>query len=115
MGATIVVSSEETPAAAAGDAVKAITCNALVASSAVSERARAFLLQLAGDRARVLIRSRSGRWITVWRRIKDLTHFRFKTLSESHPMFSRMLDATIANTLTKSDIECLNGFSRDSL
>lgn len=71
---------------------KVIQCNYRVATHAIAEGARAYVVYFnAGgghDRLKVLVRSRSGRWIETWVDRRRLADFRVKTLPPEHPMYS---------------------------
>ena len=86
-------SSEATFAAVQdGNNPKVIACNIVLARSTCSRGSLAYSTRMAsgGDRARVLVRSRSSRWITCWVPISQLGNFRFKLLPNDHPRRSRI-------------------------
>ena len=72
------------------DDLQVIACNSTVDEAEFSRGSLAYVQLLASDRARVLIRSRSGRWIETWRAINTLGNFRIKLLPLEHPLYSRV-------------------------
>jgi hypothetical protein len=66
--------------------LRVIACNCTTPTSAYSRGALAYMVQVQGDRARVLVRSRGSRWILYWTAIKELANFRFKTIPAQNPM-----------------------------
>jgi hypothetical protein len=69
---------------------KVIQCNYRVGTSDCASGARAYLTH-DGDceRAKILARSRSGRWILHWEAIKRLHNFRLKTLCSDDPLYAK--------------------------
>ena len=41
-----------------------------------------------GERVRLLLRSRGGRWIDKWEKATRLTNFRIKTIPPEHPFYT---------------------------
>jgi hypothetical protein len=70
--------------------LRAIACNLAVDESACAKGALAYIQNLSNGRARILVRSRSGRWIEAWKPIKVLANFRFRTVPEHSPLFCRL-------------------------
>jgi hypothetical protein len=71
------------------DDKRVIVCNYRTGNSAVSEGSKAYVDMVAGDglSLAVYVRSRGGRWIRRWERIKKMENFRFKTLPPEHPRY----------------------------
>lgn len=68
-----------------------IQCNYTDGTNVASSGARAYVI---GDdngggyeRWRLLVRSRSGRWVEKWENAKRLNDFRLKTLPPEHPLY----------------------------
>jgi hypothetical protein len=66
-----------------------IACNLLETVSTASVGALCYVRATTGTEARVelLIRSRSGRWISKWESLKRVGNFRFNTLAPDHPRY----------------------------
>jgi hypothetical protein len=69
---------------------RVIACNYKVGNPAVSGGSKAYVEMVAGDGLSlcVLVRSRGGRWVRRWERIKKMENFRFKTLPPEHPKYN---------------------------
>lgn len=68
-----------------------LACNYLESTSVAAKGALAYvLLQFGGnlpDRIRVLVRSRSGRWVEKWESVRRLGSPRLETLPPGHPRY----------------------------
>jgi hypothetical protein len=71
---------------------RAIACNLEKAESSAVRGALAYIVTLAHERARVLVRSRGGRWIEKWVAIKNLGNFRLRTIPKESPIHDRLPD-----------------------
>jgi hypothetical protein len=87
--------------------LRAVACNITEASGAVSRGSIAYVIQLAGDRIRLLVRSRRGRWIYKWLKVSALANFRFKTISPQSPLRNQVGRAVTAEFFTESDLAAL--------
>lgn len=56
--------------------LRAIACNVATVTPAYSRGSLAYVVQLAGDRVHILVRSRGSRWVQFWVPINDLANFR---------------------------------------
>jgi hypothetical protein len=65
-------------------------------------------MQFAGDRSRVLARSRSGRWVQLWLPVEQLANFRFKMIPADHPLYERVSLIGMPDSFTDSDLAVLN-------
>jgi hypothetical protein len=84
---------------------RVVQCNYKRGKPYAAEGARAYMrFGLPGlpDRAPVLVRSRSGRWIEHWEALDNLENFRFKTLPEEHPLYK---DERIADYLEQDTLD----------
>ena len=66
---------------------RVIACNMNASTSAHALGSLAYVMQLTEERARILVRSRSGRWVRRWVPIAKLSSFRFKNLPPEHPLY----------------------------
>ena len=68
---------------------RVIACNLLETVSTASVGALCYVRATTGteDRVELLIRSRSGRWISKWEPLKRVGNFRFKSLPPDHPRY----------------------------
>jgi hypothetical protein len=86
---------------------RVLVCNYREGTSIAAPGARAyFSLGLPGlpDRAYLLVRSRSGRWVQKWENVKRLCNFRFTQMQPEHPMYA---DTRIADYLTDDTLQRL--------
>jgi hypothetical protein len=67
-----------------------VACNIAIAEPSIPCGALAYVIQVSGDRVRLLVRSMSGRWVKKWLAVSCAANFRFKSISESNPMFDRI-------------------------
>ena len=87
-----------------------IACNYTEPTSVAAGGALAYVVpQLGGnlpERVRVLVRSRSGRWVEKWEAIWRLDNFRLKTLPPDHPRYGdeRLWPDTV---ITEQDVAAL--------
>jgi len=69
-----------------------IVCNYTEGTGIVAKGAKAYVvLQLGGnlpENIPVVVRSRGGRWVRKWERVRRLDNFRLKTLPPEHPRYS---------------------------
>ena len=83
---------------------KAIVCNYIESTKIVTKGSLAYVCQTEGgaENLKVLVRSRGGRLICKWERIKRLTNFRAKTVPEASPRYfdKRIIDFSNHNHLT---------------
>ena len=105
-GEVLPVNFDTFQGGAMGD-LRAIACNVAVASPGVSVGALAYIVQLSGDRAKVRVRSRSGRWIERWLPFTALANFRFKTIPPSHSQFDRITPVGAPEYFTDADLAIL--------
>lgn len=83
---------------------RVIACNLRDATKIGMDGALCYLIGVPGNPAsiRVLVRSRSGRWVDRWERRNRLTNFRIKSLPPEHPkypderIYGGDVDATLA-------------------
>ncbi len=71
---------------------KVVQCNLRIDTATCRTGARAYLtgsLDVVGRRARILARSRSGRWVLRWEGLSHLHNFRIKTLTAQDPLWER--------------------------
>jgi hypothetical protein len=68
----------------------AIACNASTATSIFSKGAAAFVVDYSTDRARLPIRSRSGRWVRAWVSLNNVVNFRLKNIPKEHSLFQQL-------------------------
>jgi hypothetical protein len=61
-------------------------------------------MQFGGDRIRLLVRSRSGRWIYKWLKISGLANFRFKTVSGDSPLRVQVSEYVTDQFFTEDDL-----------
>jgi hypothetical protein len=87
--------------------LRAVACNVAATKSYASRGAIAYLMRLSGDRAKVLVRSRGGRWIQRWTKIAGLANFRFKTVPVGHSLQDQIGQAMSAKYLTEADLAAL--------
>lgn len=66
--------------------VYAIVCNVTTAGSYVRAGAKAYVLQVGDDRVKLQLRSRGGRWITLWWAKTRIHNVRLQTMPPDHPM-----------------------------
>jgi hypothetical protein len=92
---------------ASTDDLRVIACNAAQGSSRYSRGSLAYVVQLAGDRASVLIHSRSGRWIQTWLSISQLANFRFKNLPPEHPLHSSIGPSGVQEFFSEGNLASL--------
>lgn len=76
---------------AAGADIWAVACNYREDTKAVRDGARAYLVWTSGGGftaggQQVRARSRGGRWITKWERVRRLTNFRATCIPAGHPL-----------------------------
>lgn len=68
-----------------------LACNMSNPTKFAAKGALAYVMDLnpgnAMESARVLLRSKGGRWIDVWVRGKNLANFRYKTIPPEHPRY----------------------------
>ena len=86
----------------------AIACNLKEANSACAKGSRAYVEQCVMDRVQVIIRSRSGRWIEVWKSIKLLENFRLKTIPPEHTCYRKGVGFRDYNECKSLLIQVLN-------
>lgn len=72
--------------------ITVIACNYTQATNVVSNGSKAYVdpVYLGGnlpERMRVLVRSRSGRWIEKWEDTRRLSNFRLKTIPPQHARY----------------------------
>ncbi|HET8625899.1 MAG TPA: hypothetical protein VFL91_00665 [Thermomicrobiales bacterium] len=81
---------------------RALVCNYAIATATCRRGARAYVRQIPGDPARVLVlaRSRGGRLVERWEPTAHLHRFRFVTLPPEHPRYD---DERVASWLTEED------------
>jgi len=83
------------------DEVRAIACNYAEATNVASVGAKAYICGFnvgnAGDRVRLVVRSRGGRWIEKWEDARRLTNCRELTVMRAaHPgIFDRLTDVRL--------------------
>lgn len=67
----------------------AIACNLLRSRSEASEGSLAYVSGIQGDgkSIRLRLRSRSGRWITLWERRHHVGNYRLKAIPPEHPRY----------------------------
>lgn len=92
---------------------RVIACNYLEAVSVASKGALCYVVGTAGDAENIelLIRSRSGRWIQKWERLKRIGNFRFKTLPPEHPRYK---DERIATYFAEERLAWLKEIAGDA-
>lgn len=90
-----------------GADLRAVACNVVDSSGSIWRGSLAYVMQLSGDRVRLLVRCRSGRWIQKWQKISDAANFRFKAISPSSPLAARIGHAVTAEFFTQPDLEAL--------
>ena len=90
-----------------GSDKRAIACNVAHDAPAFSCGALALVVQLAGDRAKVVIHSRSGRWITRWLPVSKLANFRFKEIPPEHSRYRSIGDVGNVAFFTDDDLAAL--------
>ena len=86
---------------------RVLMCNYREGTSIVPPGARAyFSLGLPGmpERAYLLVRSRSGRWVQKWENVRHLCNFRFREMQPEHPLYG---DTRIADYLTDDQLRRL--------
>lgn len=91
--------------------LRPIACNTASGSSGYSSGSLAYIQRMDGDRVKILVRSRGGRWIKKWLSLADVTNFRIKRLPCEHPLYPRVTDwshhnrlnTAIQNMATRSD------------
>jgi hypothetical protein len=76
--------------------LRKITCNMVEARSVYAAGARAYVLWTAGGRLRVLIRSRSGRWVERWVAPSFVRDVRATTIPPRHTLYARLVYAVPA-------------------
>lgn len=73
--------------------LRRVTCNVKVRTRAVSQGAKAYLLQIAGgDGRRVLVRNFQGRWVEAWLPIAKLENFRITTVTPQQRIYDRLVE-----------------------
>lgn len=89
LGQAIRMHAQPGPADAVLPDRRVVQCNTVRLTAAVSAGARCYLIQHdgSGDRVRVLVRTRSGRWADTWKHVRDLRDFRVKVLPAAHPLY----------------------------
>jgi hypothetical protein len=85
---------------------RVIACNLTERTREGAVGSLAYVLGVPGDpsRVRVLLRSRSGRWITKWESLSRLGNFRLKTLPPAH---GRHADVPALDELGHASLERL--------
>jgi hypothetical protein len=77
---------------------RTIACNYRDGISSVARGALCYVLTPnhgnAGERVRLLARSRGGRWIVKWEDTRRLTNFRYKTVQPEHPRYEDVWDTS---------------------
>lgn len=92
---------------AAGLDVWVVACNFREGTSAVRVGAKAFLT-IPSDlpwNARLVVRSRSGKWIRVWQRTRRLTNFRAVTIVAADSLLERDHGVSIQTHPTRGAAE----------
>lgn len=85
---------------------RVIACNTACTSPDCSKGSLAYVMQLDwGSRARIVVKSRSGRWIVKWISITKLANFRFKTLPLESPVRKRY---AICSVFTDAELKELS-------
>jgi hypothetical protein len=68
-----------------------IACNYAEATNVAAKGALAFVITGRGgnlpENVKILVRSRSGRWVEKWERVAKLGNFRLKTIPPEHPRY----------------------------
>jgi len=79
------------------DEITAIACNYAAGTSIARTGARCYLLwRTGGDnrRAKVLVKSRGGRWVAKWEPIVMLDHFRFVRVPSAGAEYATLKERT---------------------
>jgi hypothetical protein len=90
------------------DFQRVIACNTISDDPSYSRGSLAYVMQLAGERARVLIHSRGGRWVERWVAISQLANFRFKQVPVGSRLAERVGVACSQLFFSESDLESLS-------
>lgn len=89
---------------------RAVVCNYAVPTGPVAAGAKAYIVGAFGgnlpENVEVMVRSRGGRWIRKWERVRKLDRFRWATVPPGHPRYGDVSTSWNGEDLVATLCQC---------